>query len=149
MLVITGVNNLTITSSSEDRTEHTISAVPRYADVLSFEFCTNVTLENMTCGHTVEPGYCMGGVLGFKDCRNTIVRNCGLYGCGILGVIARGGDSLQILDSDIYECSDGGVSLVDINGVTIENTTFRDLGGDALNVRRCQNAMIDGKPIPQ
>lgn len=148
-LVITGVNNLTIAADSEDRTVHTISAVPRYADVLSFEFCTNLTLENLTCGHTVEPGYCMGGVLRFKECSNITIRNCGLYGCGILGVIAHGGENLQVLDSDIYECSDGGVSLVDIQGVAIENTTFRDLGGDALNVRRCQNATMDGEPISQ
>ena len=148
-LVITGVNNMTITSLDKDCKTHTISALPRYADVLSFTFCTNITLSHFTAGHTVEPGFCMGGVLRFKECRNTSIENCGLYGCGILGVIAHGGEKLSILNSDIYECSDGGVSLVDVNGVNIENTTFRDLGGPALHVRKCQDAIMDEKPIPQ
>ena len=149
VLVITQVNNLTIAAQDPDRTAHTISAVPRYADVLAFQFCTNLTLENITCGHTVEPGDCMGGVLSFRECRRTTVRNCGLYGCGILGIRAHSGEDLQILDCDIYECSQGGVSLSQVNGVTIENTTFRDLGGEAIHVRDCKNAVLDGEPIPQ
>ena len=148
-VVITGVNNMTITSLDEDCKTHTISALPRYADVLSFEFSTNITLSHFTAGHTVKPGFCMGGVLRFKECRNTTIDHCGLYGCGILGVIAHGGEKLNIINSDIYECSNGGVSLVDVNGVNIENTTFRDLGGPALYVRNCQDAIMDGKEIPQ
>ena len=148
-LVITGVNNMTITSEDADCKTHTISALPRYADVLSFEFCTNITLSNFTAGHTVEPGFCMGGVLRFKACRNTTIDHCGLYGCGILGVIAHGGEKLSIINSDIYECSDGGVSIVDVNGVSIDHTTFRDLGGPALHVKNCRDAMMDGKSIPQ
>ena len=100
-LVITGVNNLTVTAEDTDCKTHTLSALPRYADVLSFEFCTNLTFSNFTAGHTVEPGYCMGGVIGLKECRKTTFQNCGLYDCGILGIIAHGGEDLLIKDCDI------------------------------------------------
>ena len=40
-----------------------VSAVPRYADVLSFTNCRSVSLADMTLGHRIEPGSCAGDVL--------------------------------------------------------------------------------------
>lgn len=88
-LVIRNVDNMTIRSNDGNVKNHTISAVPRYADVLAFSACSNVTLSGFTAGHTIEPGSCAGGVIEFRDCDNMLVDNCGLYGCGILGVYAE------------------------------------------------------------
>ena len=146
-LVITGVDDLVIRSESGDVTKCTISAVPRYANVLSFRSCTGVTLQGLTAGHTVEPGYCTGGVLDFYGCHGVMVNNCGLYGCGILGIQASTCRDITVKHCDIYECSYGGVAMSDVNGVNIENCLFRDLGGNAMSFYNCANVEADGQSV--
>lgn len=146
-LTIYGVDNLVIRSESGDRTKCTISAVPRYADVLKFKSCTNITVSGFTAGHTVEPGYCTGGVLYFEDCDNILVNRCGLYGCGILGVRAELCSALAVTGCEIYECSYGGISIGNSSGIKIENCSFRDLGGDALYFYDCRDVSVDGELV--
>lgn len=146
-LTIYGVDNLVIRSESGDVKKCTISAVPRYADVLKFKSCTNVTVSGFTAGHTVEPGYCTGGVLYFEDSDNILVSRCGLYGCGILGVRAELCSALAVTGCEIYECSDGGISIGNSSGIKIENCSFRDLGGDALYFYECRDVQVDGQQV--
>lgn len=146
-LTISGVDNLVIRSESGDVKKCTISAVPRYADVLKFKSCTNVTVSGFTAGHTVEPGYCTGGVLYYEDCDNVLVSNCGLYGCGILGVRAEFCSALAVTGCEIYECSYGGISIGNSSGIKIENCSFRDLGGDALYFYECKEITVDGQQV--
>ena len=85
-LVITGVKNLRLIGQSKDET--TVEAVPRYADVLCFSECENVTVAQLTAGHTKgEPGSCSGDVLAFEKCQDVHVIDCGLFGCGVWGSI--------------------------------------------------------------
>lgn len=146
-LVIIGVDNLTIRSADGDRNGHTIAAIPRYAHVLTFERCTNITLSGFTAGHTREPGACIGGVLMIRDCDGVDVTGCGLFGCGILGVQAETSGNIRVLDCDIYECSAGGISMYQVNGVTVDGCTFRDLGGDSLMLDSCTDVTIDGETV--
>lgn len=146
-LVIYNVNNLAIRSSDGKVKAHTISAVPRYADVLTFNKCSNIRVSGFTAGHTEEPGYCSGGVLMFRASDGIQVDNCGLFGCGILGVQAEYCSSVQVTDCDIYECSYGGIQMRDTQDVTIEGCTFRDLGGDKLMFYGCKNVAVDGKTV--
>lgn len=76
------------------------------------------------------------------------VEDCGLFGCGILGVETNNCTGIRILNSEIYECSYGGIQLHSTKDVTIEKTTFRDLGGDNLILRNSQNVTLDGVPYP-
>ena len=122
-LVIRNVDNLTIRSADGDVKKHTLSAVPRYADVLAFTACSNVTLSGFTAGHTQEPGSCAGGVIEFRDCDNMTVDNCGLYGCGILGVYAEYSRNIRVVNSDIYECSLGGIQMRDTDRITVSGNT--------------------------
>lgn len=144
-LVITDVDNLVIRGSSKK--DCTISAVPRYAHVLSFRRCSNISLSGFTAGHTVEPGYCMGGVLFFRDCDNMTVEDCGLYGCGTLGVQAELCGGVTVKNCDIYECSYGGIQMSEVMGVVIENCSFRDLGGDSMTFYDCKDVTIDGDMV--
>jgi len=146
-LTISGVDNLVIRSESGDVKKCTVSAVPRYADVLKFKSCTNVTVSGFTAGHTVEPGYCTGGVLYYEDCDNILVSNCGLYGCGILGVRAELCSVIAVTGCEIYECSYGGISMGNTSGIKIENCSFRDLGGDALYFYECKDVIVDGQQV--
>lgn len=146
-LVIAGADNLTIRSKDGKTKNHTISAVPRYANVLTFINCDNLVLSGFTAGHTKEPGVCAGGVLMFQGCEFVSVDNCGLFGCGILGVQAEGCTGITLRSSVIYECSYGGISMMDTTGITIEKCTFRDLGGNNLMLSGCSDVTVDGEPI--
>lgn len=128
-LVIHDADNLTIAGKG-GKGINVISAVPRYAQVLTFRNCTNVSVENLTAGHTKEPGYCIGGVLWFENCTNVKVSKCGLYGCGTIGVQAYASRNVTIQDNEIYECSYGGISLNNVATAAMDGNTFRDLGDE-------------------
>jgi len=155
-LVIRNVDNLTIRSNDGNVKNHTLAAIPRYADVLAFSACSNITLSGFTAGHTKEPGSCAGGVIEFRDCDNMTVDNCGLYGCGILGVYSEYSKNITVTNCDIYECSQGGIQMRNTANVIISGNTFRDLGGDATSFIGCSNVNLDGQllnpwtePTPQ
>ena len=143
-LVIENVHNLTIRSNDGNPKKHTISAVPRYADVLLFRNCSNITLQGFTAGHTKEPGYCMGGVIHFEQCDSVSVESCSLFGCGTLGVQADFCNTVNIADSEIYECSYGGIQMYSTFNINVANCSFRDLGGDRLSFAECSNIIVDG-----
>ena len=147
-LVIMNVTNMTIRTATGDVNKHTIAAIPRYADVLNFRACNNITLSGFTAGHTKEQGSCAGGVLEFSDCDAMTVENCGLFGCGILGVQADYCSNITVRNTEIYECSTGGVQMRDVDGVTLEGVTFRDIGGDSiLSFISCSNVAVDGDVV--
>lgn len=151
-LVITNVENLTI-RGKDGKDANTISAVPRYAQVLAFSNCTNLTIQDLTAGHTREPGYCMGGVLQFQNCANVTVKNTGLFGCGTVGVDAWNSSGLLIRENDIYECSYGGINLYQVQNVTMEANTFRALAKEYGNGyiystdTACRNVLFNGELV--
>ncbi|MDO4973454.1 MAG: M56 family metallopeptidase [Eubacteriales bacterium] len=110
-LVLRDLEDLVIAGlPGEEGAEIVISAVPRYANVLRFERCRDLTLSAFTAGHTVEPGQCAGGVLYFDSCRSVQVTGCRLYGCGILGIQAVNCEMLRADLCAIYDCSNGAVA---------------------------------------
>ena len=146
-LFIAEVSNLTIRGSSEDHNMNVISSVPRYSDVLNFFNCSNVMVTGLTAGHTEEPGYCMGGVLSFMNCQDVLVEDCGLFGCGTLGVKAESSKNIQIINNDIYDCTVGGVELNYCDDVNVDGNTFRDLGGEIFRVYKCKNITCNGELV--
>ena len=144
-LVIFGVDNMTIESADGLRSGHSITATPRYANVLRFENCTNIRLAGFTAGHTPEPGFCSGGVLRFDNCDYVTVENCGLYGCGVLGIWAVSCGDITARGCEIYECSWGGISLEYVSGASIENCTFRDLEGENILLYESDGVTVDGQ----
>ena len=151
-LVITGVSNLTIRSAAEDHTENVLSAVPRYAYVVMFENCSNIHVKGLTVGHTEEPGYCLGGVLGFRNCQDILVEDCGLYGCGTVGVMGMSSRNMQVINSDIYECSVAGAEFTNCDDVNVDGCTIRDIGteeypGIDFRVYGCGTITCNGEPV--
>ena len=150
-LTIHNVDNMTITGKT-GKNVNTVSATPRYAQVLSFDRCSNITVENLTAGHTKEPGECIGGVLLFQKCTNVQVRKCGLYGCGTIGIQATDCRNVTMEQNDIYECSYGGIQLSGVATAAMDGNTFRDLGdeygGFIYQVfSDCFEITMDGKRI--
>ena len=131
-LTIQSLSNLTIRAEGDDVKAHTVSARPRYAHVINFENCSNIMVEGFTAGHTFEPGSCAGGVIGFNNCEDVLVNNCGLYGCGVVGIWGANTKGVQVTNSDIYECSWGGVYMMFCKDVTFNGNTIRDLGEEFM-----------------
>lgn len=146
-LYITAVSNLTIRGAGEDHTVNVISSVPRYSNVLNFFNCSNIMVKGLTAGHTEEPGYCQGGVLFFLNCQDILVEDCGLFGCGTLGVKADSSKNIQIINNDIYDCSVGGVELTNCDDVNVDGNTFRDLGGSEFRVYGCGIVTCNGERV--
>lgn len=146
-LVIKGIKNLTI--HANDRDFCTFSAEPRYANVFQFENCYNVTLHGFTAGHTKEPGQCVGGVLRFVNCKDCLVDECGLFGCGTLGVDAQQCTNIQVINTNIYECSYGGIEALECDGLTIAGCDFWALGGEFFRFSGVMNASVDGQEVPE
>lgn len=154
---ISGVSNLTIRGGAENHDGNVVSSVPRYAYVLMFENCSNIHVTGFTAGHTKEPGYCMGGVLGFRNSQDILVEDCGLFGCGTLGVMGMNSKNMQIINCEIYECSVGGVELNNCDDVNVDGCTFRDLGWrddhgnfiemDAFRVYGCGKVTCNGEDV--
>ena len=107
-----------------------VSAVPRYADVLSFENCRGFSIEDMTIGHYVEPGYCSGDVLAFSWCEGVTIMRCGLFGCGEIGVNASCGSNFFITDTNIYDCSSYGAWLNSMQSVQFSGCSVTNCGGN-------------------
>lgn len=147
-LYISGVSNLTIRGSGEDHNANVISSVPRYSNVLTFQNCSNIMLKGLTAGHTEEPGSCTGGVLQFQNSQDILVEDCGLFGCGTLGVIAHNSKNMQIVNNEIYECSVGGVEFTNCDDVNVDGNIFRDLGGYEFRVYGCGSITCNGEPVP-
>ena len=118
-LVIQNVDGLTLRGVGFKET--TIAAVPRYANVISFVGCANLTLSGFTAGHTTEPGFCSGGVLRLENCQAVRVDSCGLFGCGTIGVDALDCSDLTVTASRIYECSYSAVALSRCRNVRVED----------------------------
>ena len=152
-LVISDVHDLTIDAAIEpDVTintamRHTITATPRYASVLSFQYCDDINLLNFTAGHTVEPGACSGGVLSFQNCSTVQVASCRLYGCGILGIDASNSNTFVINSCEIFDCSQGGINMWNVDGIFLDDCSIHDINGPALNFANCGDKTWNGQSI--
>ncbi len=124
-LVIMDVENLVL--RGEDPAETRILTGPRYVNVLRFIDCEAPGLEALTVGHT-EGAYCFGGVLRFDRCDRATIGNCGLFGCGTIGVWARDCEELRVINSRIYECSSSAVSVNGCRDVLVEDCEIYDHG---------------------
>ncbi len=120
------VERLTIRGAKDGKVE--VVAEPRYSDVLYFNDCSDIVIENITFGHTIEQGNCQGAVLAFDYCRKISLDGLDLYGCGTYGVVADHTVGIVLKDCIIRECSYGIVDLL-CSDTVFEGCTFRDNGG--------------------
>ncbi|MDO5413673.1 MAG: M56 family metallopeptidase [bacterium] len=143
-LVISGVKNLSITGGGADKAS--IQAVPRYAEVLAFENCENITLKDFTAGHTQAPGHCTGGVVYFANSSDLSVEGCSLYGCGVWGITLSGCENMTVKNTEIYDCSYGDLNFASSKNIRLENCDIHD-NGMSRAIYDCQNVTLDGQPI--
>lgn len=121
-LVISRVSGLSLVGEGEV----TISAVPRYADVLSFSSCTEICLAGLTLGHTEEEGQCVGGVVDLTAVDSAIISQCKLFGCGVIGVRSQDSTGIQVVESEIYDCSYSAAQIYTSFNVVFNNCKIYD-----------------------
>ena len=148
-LVITGATNLTIRAEGTDPAATTLTATPRYADVIAFMGCDNVRISGLTLGHTEGPSECSGAVLNFENCVGVTVDNCRLYGCGTMGVNASYARDLKVTDTEIYDCSLCGASLYGVRGAAFQNCRVHDVPSPMLCFYDCSEVTWNGQPVPE
>lgn len=141
-LILSGFKNLSIRSNADDRLA--IKVTPRYANVLTFISCENIKLKNLFLGHT-EDGYCTNGVVGFDDCRNITIENCGLFGCGTEGIELRQSENFTMTNSEIFHCSYyimhilGSKNVKFLNCAFYNNREYEQVTVDSS----CENVLFD------
>ena len=121
----------------------TIVIEPRYANALSFMYSDHITIKNITAGHTVEPGHCLGGVFRFDDCSDIFIDNCHLYGCGTYGITAVSSERMNVENTEIYECTYGLVELLQSEDIFFDNCIFRDSEEFSMfSINECSNVGV-------
>ena len=128
-LNIMSVENLTI-DGGPDRKYICLDSYE--ADVLSFAFCKNITIQNIILGHEPTAG-CAGSVTCFYNCSNVLIENSQLFGCGEIGINAYDCDNFIVKKSDIFDCSYVGVELENMKKATFAECKFADFSEDVLH----------------
>ena len=119
-IIIRDVSNFTLLGDQSK-----IITTPRYSTVLTFENCQNITLSNLTIGHTPHKGACIGAVLKFVNCNNIVLNNLELFGCGTYGLELQGTTNVTMNGCHIYECTNGAMYLSS-SDLSLKNTTISD-----------------------
>ena len=123
-----GLRQLTI-ASADPKDPALIVCEPRYANVLAFFNCRNLTLRDLVMGHTPEPGFCTGAVLQLTSCGASLIEGCELYGCGTYGVTAENSWELRIDRSEIRDCTFGCLEYRYVSDAFVTDTKFHDCEG--------------------
>ena len=135
-LVITGVSNLKIIGLGNKPVK--IITKPVYGDVIVFENCTNITIENVDAGHGPEKGECSGGVFNFFNSKNITINKSIMYGSGMEGITAKTVTGLKCNNSIIRGCTYSIMSLDNCNEFEFNNCEFTDNEKfDLVNISNC------------
>ena len=145
-LVITGVSGLHIMGRGKGQT--TLQATPRYAEVLYFDSCRDISVSDLTAGHLKEaPGSCSGDVFEFIYCEDVILSNCGLFGCGVNGIVATQCSGFNVNDTEIYECSWTGAQLYTCTGFNFERCSVHDCGSNTIHLSDSSRVLWDERSL--
>lgn len=140
-LVITGVNNLTIKCKGTKPAK--VITKPKYGNVMVFENCSNIKIENIEAGHGPEKGYCTGGVIRLTNTKNMTIKNSILFGSGIEGIAATESSNLKVVSTTIKGCSNSILSLSKCNEIEFDSCEFTENKEFSLiNIDNCINVTL-------
>lgn len=121
---ICSISNLTIEGK---KAETHLQVTPRYADVLCFHSCEDITLKNLKMGHT-ETGDCVGNVVTLNNVNRIDITDCKLYGCGVIGIEANQTDNITVKNSDIYSCDMNSIYFSEVKNSSFTNCKVYENG---------------------
>lgn len=103
-----------------------VIVLPRYADALSFKNCQDIKVKNLTAGHKPEKGTCAGDVISFETCTGVEIENCDLFGSGAYGITLNDVRKATVRNSIIRECTYGIMTLDGVENVRFDGCSFHD-----------------------
>jgi sulfur relay (sulfurtransferase) DsrF/TusC family protein len=137
-LLIFNVQNLKIIGLGKDLVR--LYAKPEYGNVIAFDNCTNITIENVDAGHGASKGSCSGGVFKIENTSNFFIKNTVMYGSGIEGITTNNVTNLVCSNSFIRSCTYSIMTLTSSKDILFENCLFEDNGVyDLVNITSCEN----------
>lgn len=135
-LLISDVKNLKIIGLANVPAR--MYAKPQYGNVISFNNCENVTIENVDAGHGASKGSCVGGVFKIENSKDFYIKNTIMYGSGIEGITTNNVSNLVCTNSFIRSCTYSIMTLNRSNDIQFENCVFEDNGVyDLVNIQSC------------
>jgi len=138
-LFLKDIHNLTIQGAGYARSE--IVVEPRYAFVMSFLNCTNISITNLSAGHT-DDGECQGGVFQFASSTGIYIDNTWMYGCGTVGLNLSEVTDVKAAGSTIFGCTDEIMEIEDSSDILFADCVFRDNIGRVV-ARTTSNLTFD------
>lgn len=121
-MLIRNIINLTIKSNEITK----IFTKNTYDDVLKFENCEKINLENLILVHDPEAiQACEGDVLHLVNTTNFYGNNLELNGSGRIGLIATNSKNIVLDNSQFYHNSEFAFSLSGCQDVIIKNSEIR------------------------
>ena len=128
-----------------------ILAVPRYAVVLLFENCSDITLTGLTLGHTEEPGSVPSvenGALFFSDCRNILVEDCRLGAYSTVGLILNNCEDVQAAGVEFSGHTVAAVMADGSKDLVFSDCRVAAAQTPALVFRTCSDFTWNGETYP-
>lgn len=121
-LNVKNVENMVIEGEEKDKV-HIITDA-RYANIIAFSKCTNITINNIVAGHKAQEYECDAGVLHFEQSDNIVINRSLLYGCGSMGVSVYEVSNFTFNDSIITDCSLRAAQISNSKYVRFNNSKF-------------------------
>ena len=140
-LKLHNIENLTIEGTGEEPSR--ILVTPLYSTVLTFYDAKKITLKNLSLGHSPYKGQCAGNVLELNDCRDIVLRNVDLFGCGTEGLSLENVKNLTMERSVIRECTTGIMTLDKCQDIRFKDCQFKDCEEfDLITILGCKEVSI-------
>ncbi|MFB6306509.1 MAG: right-handed parallel beta-helix repeat-containing protein, partial [Flavobacteriales bacterium] len=117
-LIIKDVNGLTVKAKNE-QVDILHSSI--MADVITFEHCEELKIDDLRIGHDRKKGPCEYAVTVFEDCNEVMIDNCEFFGSGAEGIKTEECKNMDIYNTEITDCSYRPVNIL-----TSKNIKFKD-----------------------
>lgn len=141
-LVISGVKNLKIKGTGF--TTPKVLTRPVYGNVICFEDCENIEIENIEAGHGPEKGGCTGGVFKFDNCQNIKINDCILFGSGTEGINCSLVTGLKCNNTIIKGCTYGILTLDNSANIDFVKCDFtNNMEFDMITINLSSNVLFD------
>ena len=143
-LYMSNLQNMSIRGTGSKPSDLIVDSKDSY--VMSFSDSKNISIENVTAGHSERAGECEAGVFRFSNSSDIKIDKTHMYGSGTIGLDLYNVTNMEMTNSTIYNCTQTIMQVSDIKNVYFKNCVFRDNKGYSMVDMQgdAQNVVFDG-----
>lgn len=152
--VFSNICGMAVESSTERPSS--ILVRPRYSNVIEFRNCEDIFIKGITFGHAEGFGYCSGGVVYLKNCKNIVFENCVMFGCGTYAFELTDCNTVSFNNCRMYGCTYGigevsnSKSIKIVGGKIFDNKGFGGISATDSDITITESQIsqndFDGRP---